>query len=124
MKDDFFINWSWYLTTNRSVIYGMIDGRGTGRKGTEMMYAVYRAFGTVEMNDQRTATKYLRDNLNFIDGEKIGIWGWSYGGYATAKVLLDDAEGIFKCGVSVAPVSDWIYYSEYVGGVNVRKVRP
>ncbi|KAL0269720.1 UNVERIFIED_CONTAM: hypothetical protein PYX00_007357 [Menopon gallinae] len=111
VNDYFTIDISWYMTTNQSIIYGIIDGRGTGRKGTKMMYAVYRAFGTVEMDDQRTATKYLRDNLKFIDGERIGIWGWSYGGYATAKVLEDDVEGVFKCGVSVAPVSDWIYYN-------------
>lgn len=54
--------------------------------------------------------RYLQDNLNFIDKSRTAIWGWSYGGYATAMTLAKDKHNIFKCGISVAPVTSWIYY--------------
>jgi dipeptidyl-peptidase-4 len=46
----------------------------------------------------------------YIDSTRTAIWGWSYGGYATAMALARDAPGVFKCGASVAPVTSWIYY--------------
>jgi dipeptidyl-peptidase-4 len=52
----------------------------------------------------------LLDNYPFIDITRTGIWGWSYGGYATAMTLAQDATKVFKCGASVAPVTSWIYY--------------
>lgn len=45
-----------------------------------------------------------------MDGNRTAIWGWSYGGYATASALVQDKENVFKCGMSVAPVTNWIYY--------------
>lgn len=54
--------------------------------------------------------RYLQDNFDFIDRDKTGIWGWSYGGFATASVLVMDTGNVFKFGLSVAPVTDWIYY--------------
>lgn len=52
----------------------------------------------------------LQLDFNFIDPQRIAIWGWSYGGYVTGMVLAKDSSNVFKCGVSVAPVTDWIYY--------------
>ena len=53
------------------------------------------------------------ENLPFVDGNNTAIWGWSYGGFAAASVLAKDTEDVFKCGMSVAPVTNWIYYGNY-----------
>lgn len=55
--------------------------------------------------------RYLRDNLKYIDKEHLAVWGWSYGGFATAMILAQDEE-VFRCGISVAPITSWIHYSE------------
>ncbi|PSN53226.1 hypothetical protein C0J52_07992, partial [Blattella germanica] len=100
----FTIDWSTYLTVNKSIIYAAIDGRGSGLKGNNMQ------LGNPEIEDQVNVTRYLQKNLNYIDSSRTAIWGWSYGGYATGMALAKDKKDVFKCGISVAPVSDWIYY--------------
>jgi dipeptidyl aminopeptidase/acylaminoacyl peptidase len=52
--------------------------------------------------------------LPYIDSSRTAIWGWSYGGYATAMALARDTVGVFKCGASVAPVTSWIYYGKRI----------
>ncbi|XP_049787513.1 venom dipeptidyl peptidase 4-like isoform X1 [Schistocerca cancellata] len=106
----FSIDWSTYLTVNRSIIYAAIDGRGSGLKGNKMLFAGYRRLGTVEIEDQLSVTKYIQDNFDFVDKNRTGIWGWSYGGYSTGMALATDRESVFKCGIAVAPVTDWAYY--------------
>lgn len=49
---------------------------------------------------------------SWIDKERIGLWGWSYGGYATAMALTKDTSNVFTCGISVAPVTSWLYYGQ------------
>jgi dipeptidyl-peptidase 4 len=75
-----------------------------------MMFSVNNRLGTYEMEDQISVTKYLINKYKFIDPSRVAIWGWSYGGYATAMTLAKDTEMVFKCGVSVAPVTSWIFY--------------
>lgn len=99
-----------YMVTNRSVIYGHIDGRGSAYKGSKMLFEIYRRMGTVEIEDQIAVTRYLQETYPWIDANRTAIWGWSYGGFATAMTLATDTESVFKCGISVAPVSSWIYY--------------
>lgn len=55
---------------------------------------------------------YLQDKYSFIDRNHTASWGWSYGGYATGMMLAGDLENRIKCGVSIAPVTDWVYYGE------------
>jgi len=52
------------------------------------------------------------DNLKFLDETRVGVWGWGYGGYVTA-MLLGSQQNIFKCGIAVSPIADWLYYSKY-----------
>ncbi|KAG7207518.1 hypothetical protein KM043_009149 [Ampulex compressa] len=99
-----------YMTTNRSVIYGWIDGRGSAYKGSKMLFEIYRGMGTVEVQDQIDVTRTLQAMYSWIDSKRTAIWGWSYGGFATAMVLATDKHSVFKCGISVAPVTSWIYY--------------
>ncbi|CAG2059492.1 unnamed protein product, partial [Timema podura] len=110
VTERFQVDWSTYLTTNKSYIYAAIDGRGSGLKGNNMLFAGYRQLGSVEITDQINVTKHLQDTLGYIDSSRSAIWGWSYGGYSTGMVLAKDSQNVFKCGMSVAPVSDWIYY--------------
>ncbi|XP_020285677.1 venom dipeptidyl peptidase 4 isoform X2 [Pseudomyrmex gracilis] len=110
VTEKFDIDWGTYLVTNKSIIHAAIDGRGSGLMGNDMLFAGYRHLGTVEIIDQINVTRHLQDKLPFIDRARTAIWGWSYGGYATGMTLAMDLQGIFKCGMSVAPVTDWALY--------------
>ena len=96
------------LLTQKGYAVAVVDGRGTGRRGADFKKQTYKHLGVMESQDQVAAAKYL-GSLPFIDAERIAIWGWSYGGYNT---LMSMSEGtpVFKCGVAVAPVTDWRYY--------------
>ncbi|XP_050596155.1 venom dipeptidyl peptidase 4 isoform X3 [Bombus affinis] len=110
VTEKFNVDWGTYLVTNKSIIYATIDGRGSGLMDNGMLFAGYRNLGTVEIADQINVTRYLQDTLPFIDRTRTAIWGWSYGGYATGMTLAMDYHGVFKCGMSVAPVTDWALY--------------
>ncbi|XP_013200635.1 venom dipeptidyl peptidase 4 [Amyelois transitella] len=99
-----------YLTTNRSFIVASIDVRGSGVLGTEAMHAVNDALGTVEITDTLAAIKTLLNLYSFIDPKRVGVWGWSYGGYATTMMLIKDSEHLMACGAAIAPVTSWLYY--------------
>lgn len=104
------IGWGHYMSSNRSVIYAKIDGRGSGLRGDKLLFQIYRQLGTYEIEDQITTAKKLSEKLPFIDATRAAIWGWSYGGYASAMALTKDSGHVFKCAVSVAPVTDWTFY--------------
>ncbi|XP_012141097.2 venom dipeptidyl peptidase 4 isoform X2 [Megachile rotundata] len=110
VTEKFNVDWGTYLVTNKSIIYATIDGRGSGLMDNGMLFAGYRNLGTVEIADQINVTRYLQDTQPFIDRTRTAIWGWSYGGYATGMTLAMDYQGVFKCGMSVAPVTDWALY--------------
>ena len=96
------------LLTQKGYAVAVVDGRGTGRRGADFKKQTYKHLGVMESQDQVAAAQYL-GSLPFIDADRIAIWGWSYGGYNT---LMSMSEGtpVFKCGVAVAPVTDWRYY--------------
>lgn len=108
--DTFSLGYKDFLVTSRKVVYAYIDGRGSGNKGKDMLFTLNNKLGTVEIEDQISVAKYLQENLKFIDPKRTAIWGWSYGGYATAMTLATDTENVYQCGISVAPVTSWIYY--------------
>ncbi|XP_043471588.1 venom dipeptidyl peptidase 4 isoform X2 [Leptopilina heterotoma] len=99
-----------YMTTNRSTICALMEGRGSGNKGSKMLFEIYRALGTVEIQDIIDITRNLQEKYSWIDANRTSLWGWSYGGYATGMVLAKDVNSVFKCGIAVAPVVSWIYY--------------
>uniref|UniRef100_A0A0M3IT20 Peptidase_S9 domain-containing protein n=1 Tax=Ascaris lumbricoides TaxID=6252 RepID=A0A0M3IT20_ASCLU len=103
------------------VIY--IDGRGSGMRGWKYKAPIYGAFGTVEVDDQIETVRILAARHNFIDARHIAIWGWSYGGFVSAHVVEHDNKQMFKCAVSVAPVTNFKYYDatyteRYMGAAN------
>ena len=77
-----------------------------------MLHEIYYNVGKVEVQDQIDVTEQLINLYPFIDKSRGAIWGWTYGGFVTAAVLARDADqnNIFQCGISVAPVTNWIYY--------------
>jgi len=99
--------WHHYLT-QQGYIVACIDNRGTGGKGRDFQHITYKQLGKYESEDQIFAAKYLA-NITYIDEERIGIWGWSYGGYLSSLSLLL-GNVIFKAAIAVAPVTNWRYY--------------
>ncbi|KAI8123404.1 hypothetical protein FF38_13690 [Lucilia cuprina] len=110
ITNGFGVGFDAYMTTNREVIYVQVDGRGTGNKGKDLLFSVNNHLGEFEVEDQIYVTKYLQEKYTFVDKDRCGIWGWSYGGYMTARTLANDTERVFQCGISVAPVTSWFYY--------------
>ncbi|KAG8432367.1 hypothetical protein GDO86_016850 [Hymenochirus boettgeri] len=105
----FSLKWETYLVSTEGIIVASLDGRGTAYQGDKFMHAIYKRLGTVEVEDQIfAARKFI--SMGFIDETRIAIWGWSYGGYVTSMVL-GEPTGLFKCGMAVAPVSNWEYYA-------------
>jgi len=108
------VDWGTYLASNRDFIVAQIDGRGSAGQGYTMLHEVYRRLGTVEVADQLEVAEYLRDTLHYVDKRRVGVWGWSYGGFV-AGMLLSRNQDVFKCAISVAPIASWrLYDSAYV----------
>lgn len=104
-------NWSFgweQVMAAKGYIVVTVDGRGTGARGQEFCKQTYMQLGKYETIDQIEAAKYLQ-TLPFVDGGRIGIWGWSYGGYISSLCMVK-GNGIFKAGIAVAPVTNWRYY--------------
>lgn len=111
VTEKFRIDWNTYLAGTKDYIVGQIDGRGSSGQGYRLLHEVYRRLGTVEVSDQLEVTEYLRDSLHFVDKRRVGIWGWSYGGYTSAMALASPLS-LFQCGVSVSPVVSWKLYGK------------
>jgi dipeptidyl-peptidase-4 len=93
---------------NKGYIVVCVDGRGTGGRGREFAKCVYRNMGIKESQDQVEAATYLGKQA-YVDRNRIGIWGWSFGGYLTI-MSMSEGTPVFKAGAAVAPVTDWKYY--------------
>ena len=85
-----------------------VDNRGTGARGRAFKHSTYAQLGKYEVQDQIAAAKFLADQP-YIDGSRIGIWGWSYGGYMSSLALFLGNE-VFKAAIAVAPVTNWRFY--------------
>ncbi len=101
------IDWYHYLA-NQGFIVICVDGRGTGGRGKAFESIVYQNLGIYETQDQVAAAQYAA-SLPYVDGNNIGIWGWSFGGYETLMAMTT-GNGTFKAGVAIAPVTDWRFY--------------
>jgi dipeptidyl-peptidase-4 len=99
--------WFQYLAQNNYIV-ACIDGRGTGARGEDFKKMTYLNLGKLETEDQIDAAKYL-GSREYIDAYRIGIFGWSYGGYMSTLCMLKGAD-IFKAGIAVAPVTNWKWY--------------
>ena len=102
-------NYYWYqMLAQNGYIVACVDNRGTGGKGSEFKKMTYKELGKYELIDQINAAKYF-GNLDYIDSKRIGIQGWSYGGYMSSLAITKGSD-IFSLAIAVAPVTNWRYY--------------
>ncbi|WP_045372398.1 S9 family peptidase [Jejuia pallidilutea] len=99
----------WYqMLAQQGYIVVCVDGRGTGFKGAEFKKITQNDLGKYEVEDQIEAAKQLAE-LPYIDATRIGIWGWSYGGFMSSNTLFKGND-VFKMAIAVAPVTSWRFY--------------
>jgi dipeptidyl-peptidase 4 len=102
-------NYLWYqMLAQRGYIVASVDNRGTGARGKAWRKIIYKQLGVVETQDQAAAARAI-GRLPYVDSTRIGIWGWSYGGFMTLNALTQ-APDVYRMGIAVAPVTHWKYY--------------
>ncbi len=102
-------NYSWFqMLAQKGYIVVSVDNRGTGARGEKFKKITYKELGKYETEDQIQAAKYL-GGLPYVDASRIGIFGWSYGGYMSSLCLFKGND-VFKAAIAVAPVTNWKWY--------------
>ena len=102
-------NMAWFqLLAQKGFVVAVVDNRGTGARGEELKKQTYLTLGKQETEDQISAAKYL-GGLPYIDADKIGIFGWSYGGFMALHAILQGND-VFAASIAVAPVTNWKWY--------------
>ncbi|SNS34293.1 dipeptidyl-peptidase-4 [Belliella buryatensis] len=99
--------WHHHLAAEGYIVV-CVDNRGTGARGRDFKHSTYANLGKIETEDQIAGARHL-GTLPFVDKSRIGIWGWSYGGYMSSLALMIGND-VFKAAISVAPVTTWRYY--------------
>ncbi|SFQ24898.1 S9 family peptidase [Flavobacterium akiainvivens] len=97
-----------YMLAQEGYIVACVDGRGTGFKGAAFKKVTYKELGKYEVEDQIDAAKVIAQ-YPYVDAARIGIWGWSYGGFMSSNCILKGAD-VFKAAIAVAPVTNWRFY--------------
>ncbi|KAJ8915617.1 hypothetical protein NQ315_003401 [Exocentrus adspersus] len=109
VTEQFKVDWGTYMSSHCDVVYVKLDVRGARGQSDR---AIYRQLGGVEVQDQVTVLEHLLEKHKYLDKTRVGLWGWGYGGYVTAMVLgLGNQQKVFKCGIAVSPITDWLYYN-------------
>lgn len=109
VKNSWDYNMMWHhMLAQKGYIVMSVDNRGTGARGAKFKKSTYQQLGKLEVEDYIETAKYL-GSQSYIDSARIGIWGWSYGGYMSTLALSKGAD-YFKTAIAVAPVTNWRYY--------------
>ncbi|MGE0090560.1 MAG: S9 family peptidase [Bacteroidales bacterium] len=109
VNDSWSREWYWFqMLAQKGYIIACVDNRGTGLRGEEFKKMTYGQLGKYETIDQIEAAQYL-SSLPYIDENRTGIWGWSYGGFMSASCLFLGSS-VFEMAIAVAPVTNWRYY--------------
>jgi len=104
--------WMYWMAEQGYLVY-TVDNRGSAERGVAFESQIHRQLGTVEMEDQLAGVKYLK-SLPYVDGDRMAVHGWSFGGFMTTSLMLRHA-GTFNVGVAGGPVTDWKYYEVMYG---------
>ncbi|KAM4561757.1 inactive dipeptidyl peptidase 10-like [Fundulus diaphanus] len=104
----FSLGWESVLASSDRVVVARLDGRGSSFQGQKILQAVHQNLGRVDVQDQITALEHLI-KLPYIDGNRVGVYGKAYGGFLSSLLLLSHSS-VIKCGVAVAPVTNWRLY--------------
>ncbi len=102
-----------YYMAQKGFVVFTLDNHGTANRGRDFEQSIFRNLGTLEVRDQMVGVDYLK-TLLYVDPERIGVDGWSYGGFMTISMMLKNP-GVFKVGVAGGPVIDWQYYEVMYG---------
>ena len=105
-------SWETYMAQKGYVLF-ILDNRGSENRGLEFEQATWHRLGKVEMRDQMKGVEYLK-SLPYVDADRLGVHGWSYGGYMTIS-LMTNYPDVFKVGVAGGPVIDWKWYEVMYG---------
>ena len=111
--------WHWYSRTwetymaQKGYVLFILDNRGSENRGLEFEQATFRQLGQVEMQDQMKGVEYLK-SLPYVDADKLGVHGWSFGGFMTISLMLNYPD-VFKVAVAGGPVIDWKWYEVMYG---------
>ena len=105
-------SWETYMAQKGYIIF-VLDNRGSENRGRDFEQATFRQLGQIEMQDQMKGVDYLR-TLPYIDTDRIGVHGWSFGGFMTIS-LITNYPDVFKVGVAGGPVIDWKWYEVMYG---------
>ena len=97
-----------YYLAQKGYIVVTVDGRGTGARGADFEKSIYMRLGDLESKDQVETALWL-GKQSYVDASRIGIWGWSFGGFNTL-MSMSEGRGVFKAGVAIAPPTDWRFY--------------
>ncbi|MFK8269076.1 S9 family peptidase [Capnocytophaga cynodegmi] len=97
-----------FLLVQQGYLIACVDGRGTGYKGSDFKKCTYKELGKYEVEDQIIAARFFA-NQSYVDANRIGIWGWSFGGFMSSNCLFQ-AGDVFKTAIAVAPVTSWRFY--------------
>ncbi|CDQ69516.1 unnamed protein product [Oncorhynchus mykiss] len=108
VSDQFVLDWDSVLVSSDNVIVARLDGSGSGFLGQRVLHEIHQRLGTVEVQDQIAAVEYLT-KLPYVDKNKVAVYGKAYGGFLSSLLLLSSGS-MFRCGVAVAPVTDWRLY--------------
>lgn len=113
VTQSFALDWHAALVSQQDVpdmqwIVARVDGRGTGYKGRKYRSSISKQLGVLEPADQAAAARHLQKK-QYVNPQRMAIWGWSYGGYTTAKAIERHSD-VFRVGMAVAPVTSWRYY--------------
>ncbi|PAV63483.1 hypothetical protein WR25_01437 [Diploscapter pachys] len=110
VTDAFKLDFEEFLASNKQYAVLRIDGRGAANRGWRYKTPIIGALGSVEISDQIEATRRILNRYPFLDSSRTAIYGWSYGGFASLNVVEMAPRGYFKCAISVAPVTNFLYY--------------
>ena len=105
-------SWETYMAQKGYIIF-ILDNRGSENRGRDFEQATFRQLGQIEMQDQMKGVEYLK-SLPYVDANRMGVHGWSYGGYMTIS-LMTNYPDVFKVGVAGGPVIDWQWYEVMYG---------
>lgn len=104
--------WMYWMAEQGYLVY-TLDNRGSAHRGFAFENVIHRQLGTIEIEDQLTGVAYLK-SLPFVDGDRMAVHGWSFGGFMTSSLMLREP-GVFTTGVAGGPVTDWKYYEVMYG---------
>ncbi|MBR1548866.1 MAG: DPP IV N-terminal domain-containing protein [Prevotella sp.] len=105
-------SWETYMAQKGYIVF-ILDNRGSENRGRDFEQATFRQLGQIEMQDQMKGVEYLK-SLPYIDADRLGVHGWSFGGFMTISLMLNYPD-VFKVGVAGGPVIDWKYYEVMYG---------